>query len=708
MVSRTMASLRERVAFCFQPALFFPLFLCGFSFFNMLAWPIFAGDTDIWYHLNGGRYLFEHGHPPRESFFSFLEPPRPFVDYYWGFQALVYGLYSLGGYHALVVLRALLFLGILSLILLFLFRNESGRQSLLTWPALLFYVACPLLILRCFLLRPHCTTYLFIILFLYLLEFAPRRAWWLPPLAVLWCNFHGVVYPILFLIAGAYLVDLAVRRMTRRAPAGGEERRLAWPLALSLAAVLLTPHGTRLLGVARTPTAHASDYIRELVPVSLTDLLSFHLDLLTPSQSTLFNVLFYAACAALIASVRRRTFRLAHLLLFVGGAGLLTKGNRFAIECALLSLPLLKAHPLYTSSIPPAPFRSRWTYLPLASAAMFLPLHFLVSAFDNPPARPMSRRNLPAGIVAFLNHVNTGGRVVNHSNTGGYLQWGLGDRYRIFMDMQVPFLFTDADIYLQSRILSDAGALRAFLSTYDPDYLIVPQQTEDFPPLIAQFPDFRLVFFDDMEVLYANRQRLPELVARYEVTEFDPYVLPKKDIDVILRTHPDRLAFIRRARQMLAIDRESLFLNYAVATTLNEEGAHDRALPFAEAIIASHPDSSNGYRAKGDALQGLGRLREAVATYKTGLIRAGSKRRPALLRQLGLAYLAQHRYAEAYDALRQGVEIFFYETTREHLAALRTAAALAGKSAEIQFLSSVALEPGNVPLSAGSDTPSRR
>ena len=692
MANGGRSSLRKRVEFLLQPALFFPLFLCGFGFVSMLFWPIFAGDTDIWYHLNGGRYLFQHGTIPHESFFSFITPPRPFVDYYWGFQALVYALYARWGFQGLVVLRAVLFLGLTGLLLRFLFKGVTGRQSLFSWPALLFYLVCPLLILRFFLLRPHCTTYLFILLFLYVLERARHRAWVLPPLAVLWCNFHGVVYPILFLIAGAYLAELAARRVVSRAPASREDRLVALSLGLSLAAVLLTPHGTRLIGVAFTSTTDASRYIRELLPVSLTDLLSFHINVLTPTQPTLFAVLFFMACAALVAAVRTRPFRLAPVLLCAGGMALLAKGNRFIIEFALLSLPLLTTKPLYTAGLPPNPFRSKTAYLCASGAIMLLSLRFFVNAFDNPPAYPVSRKNLPAGVAAFLNHVGTGGRVANQANAGGYLQWALDDRYRIFMDMQVPFLFTDADTYLQSRVFADAAALGDFLRTYDPDYFTVPRGTEKFPALIAQFPDYRLVFFDDAEILYANRRRQPEVGARFELTEFDPYVLAKKDMDDALAEVSDRPALVQRALQMLAIDPGGLFANYAVGMTYNDEGAYDRALPFAEAIIREFPDSVSGYRIKGDALRGLGRLDQAVAVYKTGLMRSTGQRRSALLRGLGMAYLAQRRYAQAYDALRQGVDVFSSATAIKDLAALRTAATFAGKSAEVQFLLPADLE----------------
>ena len=42
-----------------KPWLFYLFFLCFFTFFSLAWWPIQAGDTDLWYHLNAGRYILE-------------------------------------------------------------------------------------------------------------------------------------------------------------------------------------------------------------------------------------------------------------------------------------------------------------------------------------------------------------------------------------------------------------------------------------------------------------------------------------------------------------------------------------------------------------------------------------------------------------------------------------------------------------------------
>lgn len=51
------------------------ILLLALSFYYLIRWPIVALDTDLWYHLNGGRYILENKSLPTTSFFSFISPP---------------------------------------------------------------------------------------------------------------------------------------------------------------------------------------------------------------------------------------------------------------------------------------------------------------------------------------------------------------------------------------------------------------------------------------------------------------------------------------------------------------------------------------------------------------------------------------------------------------------------------------------------------
>ena len=95
----------------------------------LLRWPIVAFDTDLWTHLNGGRYVFEQGKIPSTSFYSFLSPEREILSYSWLFKILIYQIHSLGGYGGIILLRTLVCLSTLSVIYLYLRRSFTGRNG---------------------------------------------------------------------------------------------------------------------------------------------------------------------------------------------------------------------------------------------------------------------------------------------------------------------------------------------------------------------------------------------------------------------------------------------------------------------------------------------------------------------------------------------------------------------------------------------------
>ena len=181
------------------------ILLVSYVAYYLFQWPIFAGDTDLWYHLNGGRYILEHGTTPKDSsYFSFIDPPREWVDYFWLFQVLVYKIHSFSGYYGLVFLRAIMFLATFVVSYLIISNGKKSKPDLY---ALIVITLCILLILPRFsLVRPHLFTYFFIVFSIYLIE-SKKYIFIFPIVSIFWVNLHGIAYPVLILIVLAYLID---------------------------------------------------------------------------------------------------------------------------------------------------------------------------------------------------------------------------------------------------------------------------------------------------------------------------------------------------------------------------------------------------------------------------------------------------------------------------------------------------------------------
>ncbi len=165
-------------------------------------------------------------------------------------------------------------------------------------------------------------------------ELSLQGGWLLIPLAVLWSNLHGVEYPVMLLILGAYFTEF-VYELIRAQGTGARLRDryiCAAILTLSAFAVFCNPRGIALLAMPFKNIGQVSGFIYELRPLSMYDFISF------------FGILFLLGWFAAITAFRRRSMRISHLILFLGGLALLTEAKRFVNEYALLALPVLAAN----------------------------------------------------------------------------------------------------------------------------------------------------------------------------------------------------------------------------------------------------------------------------------------------------------------------------------------------------------------------------
>lgn len=669
-MSGRLRGLVERIKTA--PLLAYPLLLGG-VIVVVLCWrPIVAGDTDPWYHLTGGRYILQHGALPVESFFSFLTPPRAFVDYYWLFQVLAYSLHRWTGYEGLIVFRALMFAITFGLIVRFLLAR--WRPDTVAW--LVGISACyALILLSRSLIRPHLFTYLFIVLFLVLIERAPRRVAWLPAFAILWANFHGIAYPVMLVICGAYCAEYLLRRFSGTGYDPAEERAYFVPLVISMLAIFVTPHGVELLGIPFRPLGFLSRSVGELLPFTFSDFFSIQIVNLTPSLQMTFSLLLLAGCLAVMQGLATRSLRLSHAILVVAAGALISQGRRFGWESALLMLPVLAAHPV---PLPPVSGALKWGKVLVGGLLMIMPLMHLRAYVVRRPAYPVSLARLPEGPIRFLEHVHARGKILNHPNKGGYLQWRLYPRYQIFMDMQGMF-FSDEDLLLAFDMFRDKHIFQRLLAQHDPAFLMVPLSFSEFGGLIKQFPEYVLVFFDDWEALYVNQRQYPGIARDYALADLDPFQLITTRLDLLTGQEP----WLAHLARLWAIHPDGRLVNTVAAVLSNNEQRYDQALQFTERNIQAFPELSEGYRLKADALRQLGAHDLALVAYRRALARDQSRK---TYQGMAQSYMARGQYRHAYAAFKKAHDVFSAHVTLEELYELGRSALLAGKRREAESI----------------------
>ncbi len=670
--------LTPRICIILYLAPYFSIILVYFLF----CWPIQALDTDLWYHLSGGRYFFAKGEIPHTTFFSFLTPQREYVNYYWLFQCLVYKCFTWGNYYSLIILKTTIFTIMLAMVAIFLFRQQKERA--LFYLSIVFTLYMLILIPRFNLIRPHMFSYFFIVLFLYIFEFQPSRLFFLPVITVLWCNLHGVEYHVILLITLCYIIDYFVDLFRKREKLQLWHLRFIAPVLLTIAAIYLTPHSSRLLGVPFTSTHFASNYISELREIQFGNLFMFQFSSSGISWQTTLNLLILLPCISLFISFRRKQTRISHLLLMAGGIILLSKGVRLVYEFSLLVLPLICANPIFL------PLASDQRKLKKVSVIIYLTLFFLTLIslmyyFNNPPRYPFSASRLPEGIVTFLNHIPAKGKILSHPNWGGYLQWKLYPKYRIFMDMQVPFVFKDEDYYVADQAFSNTEVLSKILTQYEPSFIIAAIAEKGIRENIKKFPKYKLVFFDHLAVLYIHTGHYPTIAREYEVKNIDPFEAFGKNIDMVVRPE-SKDGVIKDLTKILQIDPDNFTASQLIALVYLHDGAPDKTLLHATAITRNFPEYPTGYRLKGDALQALKLYKDALQNYFMAIDRSNEQGKSEIFKKIGYTYGAKQDYAMAYKYLKKGINVFSSNTTYQELWDLSSAALLSNKFDEAYTL----------------------
>ncbi|MBF0457313.1 MAG: tetratricopeptide repeat protein [Nitrospirae bacterium] len=623
----------------------------GYVFIALSSQPIINGDTDLWYHLSGGRYIAEAGEIANSSFFSFLTPPRLRANYYWLFQLLSYKIYHALGYGGLIALRSILFF-VITAIIWGLFRARLNRvMTYRVTPlfVMLFTLYIMLLLPRCLLSRPHVFSCLFIAAFVYVYEARPQRSYWLVIIAILWVNLHGIEYPVMMLISGAYMFDAYVRRLKRQTPFTREELVLIVSAAACIGAVYMTPHGAALLAAPLTDTRYASIYINELRRLSAGELFSFNVSGNGLTYESLFSVMVVLTILCVIAGLIYKKLRLSHIVMLGGAVILLTQGARFRSEFALLVMPMV------VNALPHNGGTARPMGLPhwvIAAALLPLPFMFVHGTLRD---APVLSRDLPHGVVSFLKHVRNmpdDGTLMNHPNAGGYLQWELYPRYKIAMDMEVPFLFSDFDFYDIHMSFQDEIVFGKFIARYRPTYITVPLQYAAFKGIIAEFPEYKPVFFDDAEVLFSSN---PEVVKLYSIEAVNPFApeIPAKD---------NASAVLTELNKISSIDPDINIVNQLIAHIKITEGSYEEAGQYAERLIKSSPGLPSGYYLRGDALIGTRDYAGALKSFTAALGRAPDDKKSPIYRKLWECRFKMKEDREAYRALSKAVDVFSPQT----------------------------------------------
>jgi tetratricopeptide (TPR) repeat protein len=654
--------------------------------YYFLTWPIVGYDTDLWYHLSGGRYFWLNGTILKDAFFSYITPPKDWYNYYWLFQVVIYKIFQWSGYYGLIVLRCLLYSLTAIFICLFFVRQRENRTELLI--GLSLFISCAIVILyRELLVRPHLFSYLFIIVFLYILEFKRDKIWLLPVFGILWSNIHGIEYPVMFLIVFAYLGELYYHQIRKKKQYQLVDKKTKWLLIAVFYTVFLTPQIIKLIqspfDVSFQNAAYQHLYVQELLSIPFSKFFVFAPVTVNGFIGTLQNIIVLFTVFCFLISLWRKQLRISHGIIFFCSLLLLAKHTRFTYEFTLLSVPLMR-HGLHLIA-ENVRFPRKLIDLALPVIIIIMPFLVFSNVFSNRPAYPLSLSNLPTGVASFLNRHTTGGKILNEANTGGYLPWALNPQFKIFMDMQMT-IFSDLDFATASKAFSDANVFKLFIQKHDPSFISVSLNRPYFKNILAQNgKQFVPVFFDNTEVLYVKKSQYEDLAKSYELKAIDPFTY--RDIKYSDQSEEQLKQIHAEALKIYTQDPINYGANHILCSILIVRKNYQQALPYAENITKNYPDMSHGYALKADALFGLERYAEAARLYKKALDMGQTSSIENVYRNLYAAYVKLKEYKKAYRLLFQYVNPFALNADHKDIYQLGMSAATVGKLKEaVTFL----------------------
>jgi len=456
-------------------------------------------DPDLGTHLNGGKWIAEHHAVPQKDFSTYTVRGNEYIDVYWLFQLMIFGIWSLAGYKALSLLVAMLSL-LLFMILYFRSKNENLNQGMTI--ALLLYSY--LVIEPRFILRPELFTLIFISLLIYILDqyMSGRRKllFIIPVIMLVWCNMQG-----LFMLG---LIVMAVYFISKWVSDKKPDPKFGLYLAGSILVCLVNPYFIRgFLFPFELFTRLEGENIFHQHIRELTSVMS--LDKLVIKDFLFITYTLLTIVALMLTFRRRKLYEWALVAVFL-----------YLSLTAIRNIPLfiVISFPVFNrsfnrikESITEYGYRRFLTaggkvvwWLCIAVPVLVIPRMITNEYYRSNSSNSKTGLGIdcwyqPVRAAEFLNTNASHGRIMNSLAFGGWLEWSL--QRDVFIDGRLEVM--KEPLYLEV-VESWKGNLQGLINKYKPG-LMVYNYLKYYPWTIQlmKMPEWKLVYIDGFTAIYA-------------------------------------------------------------------------------------------------------------------------------------------------------------------------------------------------------------
>ncbi len=474
-----------------------------------------VGLGDMYWHLNTGRWIWEHGALPDDDPFTYTlsdgidTRQQLILQSYWLAQLLFYGVYKMFGPWGLIFLKAALFIT-----LYFLVWRSMLRARVEPILGLLAILALPWLLYRFDELRPQVFSFIGVVLVYVNMNCAlsklragishPNALTALPFIMLLWANLHaGFILGwvvILVMLAGSALGHW---RGTNGLDFPALRRLFIW-CGIALLASLANPLSDTLivnLGMLSDPFTREID---EFFPL-------FVYARVYQQPFLFYGVLVIALVSAGVMILRRKNTEPAHAFLFIGFAAAGFSSFRYMIFFVLMALLLVMPH--ISALLERYQARSRSILFALLFAALsgagYLTYQHTPWKMD-----ALETSYVPERAADWILDNRPPAPLFNAYEYGGYLGWRLTPEYRMFVDPRCLDYTVHTD-YQTAR----GGHYPAVFEKYGVNSVVFYL----FTPLVNSIPEVTLYLLMDQQWDLVYVDRLAVVMVRHDQNTL-PYI----------------------------------------------------------------------------------------------------------------------------------------------------------------------------------------
>jgi hypothetical protein len=481
-------------------------------------------DTDYFWHLKTGEYIYTHFALPHGDIFSFTQLGKPWVLHEWLFEVSLYAIFKWLGPMGVKFLVASLATTALAI-----------SYSLLKRLAVSPFVAFALLLASYspFSMgispRPQLVSYLFFTCFIYVLlcykYFDSRKSLLaLPLIMIIWVNAHAG-YMLGLALVGIFLVCEWGNYWIAAIHNRGEKNNLIWLSKIALFTALsslfnpwfishwlypfqvLGMHSLQMISEWQSPNFNEWVFRLYLILVFLF----FVVNIYKNKKPDLTEVIIPVVLITLgFVSIRNVPLAVLTLVLFIAKA--ISREHITWLSGLLMRIGV-------------SGFYKKWIGggKQLGSSEAFLNWMLFISIaiglsiwypIHHKHDEELANKLIPIKATEFVAYSGIYGRMFNSYNFGGYLIYQLYPIHQVFIDGRVD-MYGDDFFKEYLKIIGIQPGWEVAFDKFNIDYIIT-ERNEPLSQLLQAHGEFRLVYDDQYNsVLLRNIPRYAHLIQRY-------------------------------------------------------------------------------------------------------------------------------------------------------------------------------------------------